>query len=148
MNCDMEITPDLSIEEKTVKMFCQKRCRDRIIWELGREDDRFSGIYKATEMSRLRSNMVYKLDYLDEKELKEKVLQLGGKTCAYYLSFEYQGKIAIEKAIHMARYEGGMSGVIVYFGNGVAYYHEGELEHFPVEYLLVHPDNKNVNQLL
>lgn len=51
------------------------------------------------------------------------------------MSVYFIGELTIGEAIRKAR-EDDM-GCIVYFGNGIGYYHEGELGKFPPEYILI-----------
>ena len=51
------------------------------------------------------------------------------------ISIYFIGELSIEEGIKQARYDD--MGCVLYFGNGVGYYHEGELDKRPPEYILL-----------
>lgn len=126
---------NLTLEKEIVDNYYQKWCRKRIKWELETPRKRKDAIWKMRLVKYLEESTMYLIEYLTVEELKDKVLELGGKSQSYLISVGFVGELNFEEAIEMARNDD--MGCILYFGNGVGYYHEGELDKFPPEYILL-----------
>lgn len=136
---------DLNIEKGIVNLFYQKKYRDRIIWELETPRRRTQGISKMGKREYLDEKKLCQLPYLEIAEFIKQVSTLGGTHDAYFISIDsyyrfedFPQKISITDALNMARHD--ISGCILYFGNGIGYYHEGEPYDVSMEYILsAHP---------
>ena len=99
------------IEREIVQNFVQKRSKERLRWELSSPRKRLGG------MSKINTRRTYYLS-LD----------------SYCQTDDFPKEVDICDAISMARQEIG--GCILYFGNGIGYYHEGEPYDTHQEYIL------------
>ena len=126
---------NLEIEKEIVDNYYQKRCKKRIKWELETPRRRRDAIWKMGDRKYLEEKRLHFVKYMSDKNLILKILEMGGTKRAYYMSIDFIGELTIEEAVRKARED--YWGCIVYFGNGIGYYHEGELEKFPPEYILI-----------
>lgn len=126
---------NLDIEKEIVDNYYQKWCKKRLKWELETPRRRSDAVWKMRLMKYLEEKKLHPIEYLPEKELKKKILELGGTKKAYLISIYFIGELSVEEGIREARRDD--MGCILYFGNGVGYYHEGELEKRPPEYILL-----------
>ena len=85
----------------------------------------------------LNQNLFKALDVQGNAELQKVIQQSGGTSKGYVITPDQCGFFSIKEAIEIAR---GNDCRFVYFGNGVAYYHEEWEGGKAGEYLLV---NKN-----
>ena len=128
-----------NIEEEIVDSYYQKRCRERIKWELKTPRRRDDGIWKMRLKKYLDEDKMHHLEYLSIEQLKKKILKLGGKETAYLISIYFVGEINIAEGIEKARNDD--MGCILYFGNGIGYYHEGELGINPPDFFMLNEVN-------
>ena len=131
---------NLKIEKEIVGYYYQRWCKKRINWELETPRKRDDGIWKVRSIKYLEEKTMYPVEYLALEKLKDKIIKLGGREPAYLISLSFVGELSIDEGIKMARNDD--MGCVLYFGNGVGYYHEGELEKFPQEYILLKSGEK------
>lgn len=86
-----------NIEEEIVDSYYQKRCRERIKWELKTPRRRDDGIWKMRLKKYLDEDKMHHLEYLSIEQLKKKILKLGGKETAYLFQYILSEKLILLK---------------------------------------------------
>lgn len=129
------------VEREIVQNFVQKRSKERLRWELSSPKKRLGGMSKINKREYLDERKIYKIPHWSIDALMKQIFLLGGTRRTYYLSLDsycqtddFPKEMDICDAISMARQEIG--GCILYFGNGIGYYHEGEPYDTHQEYIL------------
>lgn len=128
------------IEREIVQNFVQKRSKERLRWELSSPKKDWVACLKSIR-EYLDERKIYKIPHWSIDVLMKQIFLLGGTRRTYYLSLDsycqtddFPKEVDICDAISMARQEIG--GCILYFGNGIGCYHEGEPYDTHQEYIL------------
>ena len=128
---------DLKIEKEMVDLFIISNRKERTLWELESPRKRSDGLSRFFFGTYLNQNLFKALHVQGNAELQKVIQQSGGTSKGYVITPDQCGFFSIKEAIEIAR---GNDCRFVYFGNGVAYYHEEWEGGKAGEYLLV---NKN-----
>ena len=127
----------LKIEKEMVDLFIVPNRKERTLWELKSPRKRSDGLSRFFFGTYLSRNLFKTLGIQNNGELQKMIQQSGGTSEGYVVTPDQCGFFPIKEAIEIVR---GNDCRFVYFGNGVAYYHEEWEGGKAGEYLLV---NKN-----
>ena len=112
---------DIQIEKEMVKYFIMKNRKKRTQWELENPKKRDEGISRFINGTYLNSKLFIPIYDKDCKNVLSMIKKMGGTDTAYVMSASGCEYVSSKEGVAIGQYYECM---FVYFGSGIAYYHE------------------------
>ena len=124
---------DIQIEKEMVAYFIMKNRKKRTQWELESTRKRDEGISRFINGTYLDSKLFIPIQDRNSKNVLSIIKKMGGTDKAYIMSSSGCEYVSAKEGVLLGQYYECM---FIYFGNGIAYYHEEWEGCSKVEYLL------------
>ncbi len=112
---------DIQIEKEMVKYFIMKSRKKRTQWELENAKKRDEGISRFINGTYLNSRLFIPIYDRDSKSVLNMIKKMGGTDIAYVMSANSCEYVSAKEGVAIGQY---YECIFVYFGSGIAYYHE------------------------
>ena len=112
---------DIQIEKEMVAYFIMKNRKKRTQWELESTRKRDEGISRFINGTYLDSKLFIPIQDRNSKNVLSMIKKMGGTDKAYVMSSSSCEYVSAKEGVLLGQYYECM---FIYFGSGIAYYHE------------------------